>query len=455
MPVIPAAPPQPQNIRPYSEYLARVAGMIGMDVSTMTASELLWLNAYFNNNLRACWTYANWLDLCPMGEARFINNLLSGQNSITVPLWSISASRAVGTAGVAANPLDGRMNVSSLLELAVTQNHDASQSLIDPTLVIPGITYTASVFARSIGGRLLKLGVFDGATSHSAFFNLTTGAAGTVTSGDTSSITAVSGGYYFCQLLFTASATAGGVGAAVAFDIAPASDGSTTFYAGDTTKGLYLYGAQLTQTSLLSDKANLLPWAQSGEPEIDTPYLIWRNAPFSANSPTKLGYSITNNGIQLIGNSWNNGYLMTPGGVTVNTSATSAGNPIYIYYRWAPFSYFGSAFSGTATYAVNDIIQFTTSAGVINYYTCLVATTAGQSPTTTPASWSLNWIPDILFQYVCYKGYADWLRTDGQFDKANAQEGLSQQILENEFDTQEREMGVSAPLRVQTHLTSR
>lgn len=454
MPTLPTAPQQPTSIRAYSEYQSRLAGLIGLDVATMTASELLWLNAYFNNNSRTCWTYANWFDLCPMGEARFINNSLSYPNDLTQTAFWPPVGFTVTRNATLTNPLDGRVNISKLLEIqAYTFGTSTAQSFA----AISGVNYTASVIVRPIGGRCLKLTIGDGSTTYFGSFDLTTGAIiATSTSGVTAASAPLANGFFLCQVSITA-ATSASVGSG-SYALTTVTSAGAAIASGDATKGLYVYGCQVTQTSNLADTANLLPWIQAGEPEIDAFYTAWRNAPYSANSPTKIGYSITNNGIQLIGSTWNNGYLLTPSGITTTTSGMAGvlANPVYIYYRVAPFSYFGAAWTAILTYAIGDIVQFTNAtSGVINYYTCLAATTAGQSPVTNPSSWQLNWIPDVLFQYCVYKGYADWLRTDGQFDKANAQEGLAQTILENEFDTQEREMGMSAPLRVQTHLTSR
>lgn len=425
----------------------------------MTASELLWLNAYFNNNSRTCWTYANWFDLCPMGEARFINNSLNSPNDLTLSttLWAkTGVTAAIST--LVANPLDGRFNVTQASE---TNTGSAAQHLFTQSLgtaLVPSQTHTFSAYFRPIGGRNVQLATNDGTgNGYYMNFNLTalTATIGVLSGTVVGTIQQLSGGWYLCSITFTTSASAIVSGSSSTVTIL---SGTSDTYIGDSTKGGHIYGCVLQQTSNLTDRANLLPWVQAGEPEIDAFYTAWRNAPYSANSPTKIGYSITNNGIQLIGSTWNNGYLLTPSGITTTTSGMAGvlANPVYIYYRVAPFSYFGAAWTAILTYAIGDIVQFTNAtSGVINYYTCLAATTAGQSPVTNPSSWQLNWIPDILFQYCVYKGYADWLRTDGQFDKANAQEGLAQTILENEFDTQEREMGMSAPLRVQTHLTSR
>lgn len=46
-----------------------------------------------------------------------------------------------------------------------------------------------------------------------------------------------------------------------------------------------------------------------------------------------------------------------------------------------------TVFSGAATYAVGDYITLAAADGIIDYWKCISATTAGQSPVTNPAKW--------------------------------------------------------------------
>ena len=55
-----------------------------------------------------------------------------------------------------------------------------------------------------------------------------------------------------------------------------------------------------------------------------------------------------------------------------------------------------------------------------NFYQAAAATTAGQSPTTNPASWSMIQIPEQWRWVLARMTYANLLETDGQTDKAAA-----------------------------------
>jgi len=84
-----------------------------------------------------------------------------------------------------------------------------------------------------------------------------------------------------------------------------------------------------------------------------------------------------------------------------------------------------------------------------------VATTAGQSPSTTPASWSLIPLYTPFLQYCIYRVFADWLLSDGQQDKASGMLGLAEAKLADAVENQERQMGDVLPTKFQTHVTSR
>lgn len=85
-----------------------------------------------------------------------------------------------------------------------------------------------------------------------------------------------------------------------------------------------------------------------------------------------------------------------------------------------------------------DQCYFTDTAGRGNFYQCAVATSAGQSPATTPASWSKIQIPANWRWVLARITYANLLEMDGQKDKAEAEHqmaiederlGLHQMIL--------------------------
>ena len=111
----------------------------------------------------------------------------------------------------------------------------------------------------------------------------------------------------------------------------------------------------------------------------------------------------------------------------------------WVQFRKRRPSLTGALYSATATYAVGDQIYFEASNGVGNFYDCIVATTAGQSPTTTPASWDLVELPLRLQQgLVCY-GAGMALTGDEQDDRRNQLLALGEQHFGLRADVQFRQ----------------
>lgn len=439
--------------RNYNEYLDRVAGQIGMPRSAMTADELGFLNVYFNNNITLAWNYGAWLDVSPYGEARFVGNALTYQHDVTqTAYWT--ALNVSTTANAILNPLDGFQTASKLLETTATGSHSVTQSFVP----VPGAVYLVTTYLRPIGGRLAYVTVNDGVSSYYSYFNLPAGTVGSNSGNNltgTPSITALANGWYLCSFSFTASTSATSAGT---FTVQGASNGTTTSYAGDATKGFYIWANVLQLQSMIGIEGDSIPWIQLGENPISSFYECWRTPPLNNNYPVKQGFILDTQGARLIGtNAWNQSSLNGTTGTSVPFN-----NPVFIYYRIEVPTYYGATWTSAGSYTgksatyTGDVVQFTNpTTGVINYYTCLLSTTPAQSPITNPLSWSLNVIPDVFFQYCCYKGVADWLKADGQWDKAQLAEKEADDVIDAYYDTQEREMGHVLPIQVSTHLTSR
>jgi hypothetical protein len=124
-------------------------------------------------------------------------------------------------------------------------------------------------------------------------------------------------------------------------------------------------------------------------------------------------------------------------------------NVVWLEYRTRFAPLVGSDWASGSAYAVGDQVLFT-SGSVKNFYTCAVVTTAGQSPTTHPASWTILEIPYLFQPYMVHGAFADVLRMDGQMDKAAQQERLAEQYLEIEaaklfnLQPQQQRMDMSA-----------
>ena len=124
-------------------------------------------------------------------------------------------------------------------------------------------------------------------------------------------------------------------------------------------------------------------------------------------------------------------------------------NVVWLEYRTRYAPLIGGDWASGSAYAVGDQVLFT-SGSVKNFYTCAVVTTAGQSPTTHPASWTILEIPYLFQPYMVHGAFADVLRMDGQMDKAAQQERLAEQYLEIEaaklfnLQPQQQRMDISA-----------
>jgi hypothetical protein len=105
--------------------------------------------------------------------------------------------------------------------------------------VINGATYTRSVYLKSLGRQWIVLDLFDTAVRYT-YFDIQNGVVGTNAAGTTASIVNVGNGWYRCSITRTVAASA-----VFNATLTTQSDGGTVSFAGDVTKGFYIWGAQL------------------------------------------------------------------------------------------------------------------------------------------------------------------------------------------------------------------
>jgi hypothetical protein len=119
--------------------------------------------------------------------------------------------------------------------------------------------------------------------------------------------------------------------------------------------------------------------------------------------------------------------------------AVNAPNALWLYYRIRRDTLTGAAWDSGTTYAADDQVYFAeTTGGAGNFFSNINAA-AGESPADEPTKWSLIELPYFLRGYLIQAGYADWLISDGQSDKAAAHEQFAQQFLEMEVDKLQRQ----------------
>lgn len=431
--------------RNYSEFLNSVIQLIGIPSSRLTTEVAESINQFFNNAIRDVWLSTQWLDICPRGEARFVGNRLTYGNDLAKSAyWTATGVTTAGN--VIANPLDGSVTASSMTETAANSEHKVVQNV---TTFFPSQQYTITAYVRPNGRNNVQLVAYDGNTTYSAFYDVSAGTVGTVVNATGTSITLQPNGFYICQLNFTASSAATTSGT---YSLKLSPNGSTVSYAGDPTKGVYAWGCLVQQTTNVPISDLTIPWQQIGEETIESVFDVYQASPASAFYPRRQGYLLSQDGIQMINGSWAT-YIDG-----VNQSSIYGilpNNPVFVFYRKYPPTFTGSDYSASSTYVVGDQIYFTDSSGNGNYYKCIAATTAGQSPSTTPGSWQLIPLYNVFLQYCIYRAYADWLISDGQLDKADKASAMAERKLADSIEVQERQMGDVLPLKVQTHVTSR
>jgi len=149
---------------------------------------------------------------------------------------------------------DGSVTADKLVESAATSSHSAN---IVTTSLIVGAPYTYSIYARAAeAGRFLAVAI--GGTAYSLAqtvgFTLSGNGGAVVLGGElsTASITSVGNNWYRCSV--TTSAQANGTALIVYYISTSGTSGGGLTYTGDGTSGIYVWGAQL------SDSASLDPY---------------------------------------------------------------------------------------------------------------------------------------------------------------------------------------------------
>lgn len=152
-------------------------------------------------------------------------------NDVTGTGWTIGG---LTTSTPTTSP-DGTANSVLLLETNTTGFHRAFQAVTTtPT------AWSVSAYFKPSGRDWVWLRMSDNTGIKYAWFNVTTGAVGTVESGLTAAIYPSKNGFYRCTIT---AATAANGAAAIIFGTGSADNVNS--FTGDTSKGVYFYGLQV------------------------------------------------------------------------------------------------------------------------------------------------------------------------------------------------------------------
>ena len=169
-----------------------------------------------------------------------VKNLLGFSEAFDNAGWQKLGSSIV--TGAQANPVNGLFNAQKLMEDTSTGIHRTFQ-----TVTIAAGPHTLSFYAKSAGRDWIHINASGAA--YTAFVNVATGAVGATVGSPTVTMTPIGSGWYRVAMTYQ-NATAG----ASNQQIWLASNSTTTSYTGDGNSGVYIYGAQL------SDSASLDPY---------------------------------------------------------------------------------------------------------------------------------------------------------------------------------------------------
>ena len=161
--------------------------------------------------------------------------------------WTRNGLLAFGSGSV--SNATGAPNGSITADL-ITEDTSAStpHRLTQSSLTVSAVSCTISVYAkRANGTRNLEINA-NALTNARAVFNLGDGTIGEITSG-TASMQAVGNGWYRCSVTGTSSGTT----SSLFLQLATGTTSASSTYTGDGTSGIYIWGAQLEQSSTVGE----------------------------------------------------------------------------------------------------------------------------------------------------------------------------------------------------------
>ena len=106
-------------------------------------------------------------------------------------------------------------------------------------------------------------------------------------------------------------------------------------------------------------------------------------------------------------------------------------NTVWLQFWTAPPQFVSTPWSSTTAYAAGVTIYDPTTG---DCWTSATTTTAGQSPSSTPAAWTRISFPFVLAAYVKRMAMADVLRDQKQTDRAQAEQLAAEDELQDEAD---------------------
>lgn len=183
-----------------------------------------------------------------------------------------------------------------------------------------------------------------------------------------------------------------------------------------------------TVTQSGGDEGNYIALNQAGETEIGEVFSVWNKSPKKSQDNQDLTWFLSENGIQI---------------VETNTTA-------FIWFRKVPPVFTGETYSQSTAYTTGDQVYDTT---LKDFYTAnqSVASGADNSPNTQPSYWDKVSVPAIFQDYLIRATYADYLRHNGELDRARVAESDARDVLDHELLKLHTQQGQTTRIEVASY----
>lgn len=217
-------------------------------------------------------------------------------------------------------------------------------------------------------------------------------------------------------------------------------NGATTYAAGaevyESTTDSYYSSAQSANTGhAVTDTAWWTPLTsfnryvsltQTGKTVIGEVLTATKYDPREESNPIPVYFTLSNDGAQF---------------------GEDAPHSVWLRFRKIAPKYTATVWDAALSYAAGTVVLFGTDG---ECYLCATATSAGQSPLTHAANWTIQLVPDFLQDMLTHKTYADWLIIDGQHEQARLEFATASEIFDQETDQLQNHQGQRRTYRVRT-----